>query len=94
MAKFSNRAALMFNLALMVTLLLTVTLVESSRINFGSKKPTGPNCASIYGAEAGDSCFSVTKSFGISMEFFSKINPNLVCEKIFVGEWLCVDGSA
>uniref|UniRef100_A0A7N0TIS4 LysM domain-containing protein n=1 Tax=Kalanchoe fedtschenkoi TaxID=63787 RepID=A0A7N0TIS4_KALFE len=96
MAKFSNRAALMFNLALMVTLLLTVTMVES-RFNTNTvapeQKATGPVCATIYGAQAGDSCFSITKFFGISMEFFSELNPNLVCEKIFVGEWLCISGS-
>lgn len=49
-------------------------------------------CDQTYGAVAGDSCFTITKSFNLTADFFSAINPNLVCEKIFVGQWLCVDG--
>ncbi|XVF37683.1 hypothetical protein REPUB_Repub20aG0030800 [Reevesia pubescens] len=51
-----------------------------------------PNCVSIYGAEEGDTCFSISQAFNLTSDFFDAINPNLNCKKIFVGQWLCVDG--
>lgn len=50
-------------------------------------------CLSVYSAKAGDSCFSVTQAFELTLESFAAINPNLVCDNMFVGQWLCIKGA-
>ncbi|KAK2998925.1 hypothetical protein RJ639_023674 [Escallonia herrerae] len=53
-----------------------------------------PICSKVHGAQIGDTCFSVAKAFNLTTEDFNAINPNLNCIRIFVGEWLCVNGLA
>ncbi|WMV39163.1 hypothetical protein MTR67_032548 [Solanum verrucosum] len=31
--------------------------------------------------------------FSVTAKDFTTFNPNLNCEKMFVGEWICLDGS-
>ncbi|KAK1422646.1 hypothetical protein QVD17_17932 [Tagetes erecta] len=52
-----------------------------------------PVCTSVVGVQTGDSCFSITQRFKLSLGFFGYINPNLNCKKLFVGEWICIDGN-
>ncbi|XVF29395.1 hypothetical protein REPUB_Repub15cG0117500 [Reevesia pubescens] len=96
MAKSNSKVAMYLNLVLLLFLLLIINMAESklSRFGFGhtKAKELTPNCLSIYGAEEGDSCFSITQAFNLTSDFFNEINPNLNCDKIFVGQWLCVDG--
>ncbi|PON81923.1 LysM domain containing protein [Trema orientale] len=49
-------------------------------------------CNSVYGVQSGDTCAGVIQMFSLDAVFFSVINPNLNCDKIFAGQWLCVDG--
>ncbi|KAM6585056.1 hypothetical protein CsatB_012058 [Cannabis sativa] len=81
----------------MITLLITFTIAESRQTGKFTKKATveaaTPNCNSVYSVEAGDSCFSVEQGFQLSTDFFTAINPNLNCDALFVGQWLCVDGT-
>ncbi|GFZ06489.1 hypothetical protein Acr_18g0006590 [Actinidia rufa] len=95
MAKMNNKTTMFFNFLLVLSFLLVISMAESRSIfGIGIGKPTALICDKIYGAESGDSCFSVTQKFNLTTEFFSQMNPNLVCGKMFVGEWLCIDGSA
>ena len=57
------------------------------------KSDSTPECETVFGVGAGDTCFAVTQAFNLTTEFFSALNPNLNCEALFVGEWLCVDGT-
>ncbi|KAF6163133.1 hypothetical protein GIB67_024997 [Kingdonia uniflora] len=54
----------------------------------------GPKCKSVFGVRAGDTCFAITQLVNITTNFFLSINPNLVCNELFVGQWLCVAGTA
>lgn len=47
-------------------------------------------CKVVYGQEFGDTCTSTAQKFSLSLDSFLAINPNLNCDSIFVGEWLCV----
>ncbi|KAI3800342.1 hypothetical protein L1987_28432 [Smallanthus sonchifolius] len=58
-------------------------------IGFAGRTPT---CTSVVGVKNGDSCFGIAQAFQLSSGFFEYINPNLNCNKLFVGEWICVDG--
>lgn len=50
------------------------------------------DCSSVHAAQIGDTCFSVAQQFKLTAQAFSAFNPNLVCDSIFVGQWLCVAG--
>ncbi|KAM7490575.1 hypothetical protein LguiA_033496 [Lonicera macranthoides] len=70
-------------------------MVESRQLGVGFKKTDAVTviCDAIYGQEEGDTCFSVAQTFNLSLESFLEINPNINCDAIFVGQWLCVGGS-
>ncbi|KAK1375239.1 LysM domain-containing protein [Heracleum sosnowskyi] len=53
-----------------------------------------PTCDQVFGTRSGDTCFSIAQSFGLTTAEFDSINPNLNCAALFVGQWLCVEGSA
>ncbi|KAM7490574.1 hypothetical protein LguiA_033495 [Lonicera macranthoides] len=70
-------------------------MVESRHLGVGFRKIDAAtiNCDAVYGQEDGDTCFSVAQTFNLSLDSFLEINPNINCDAIFVGQWLCVDGS-
>ncbi|THG03713.1 hypothetical protein TEA_009082 [Camellia sinensis var. sinensis] len=53
-------------------------------VGFGFEQQAAPNCDTVYGVEIGDTCFSVTQQFNLTTEFFTEINPNLVCDKVIM----------
>uniref|UniRef100_A0A7N0VBP8 LysM domain-containing protein n=1 Tax=Kalanchoe fedtschenkoi TaxID=63787 RepID=A0A7N0VBP8_KALFE len=53
-----------------------------------------PNCNLIFSVRSGDICFKITQQLNLTTAFFQKMNPNLVCERLFVGEWVCIGESA
>ncbi|KAL8192518.1 hypothetical protein R6Q57_027703 [Mikania cordata] len=53
---------------------------------------TFPVCTSVVGVKSGDTCFDIAQTFKLSTEFFNSINPNLKCNELFVGEWICIKG--
>ncbi|GAA0138970.1 hypothetical protein LIER_00610 [Lithospermum erythrorhizon] len=76
------------------TLLLAFLLIISNaecRIS-----PTEPaaflSCTQVHGAEVGDTCTTIPQNFGLGAESFLEINPNMNCDNIFVGQWLCISG--
>ncbi|KAK9092305.1 hypothetical protein Syun_027216 [Stephania yunnanensis] len=82
-------------LALLLTLLLIASAAESRL--FANKKATTPTvtCFTPYGVQSGETCFSIKKEFGLSDDaHFSAINPNLNCDALFVGQWICISGSS
>lgn len=52
-----------------------------------------PTCTSVVGVKSGDSCFGIAQTYKLTTGFFDYINPNLNCNKLFVGEWICIDGN-
>ncbi|XVF25915.1 hypothetical protein REPUB_Repub13aG0255200 [Reevesia pubescens] len=93
MAK-SNNIAMITNFVLIVALLVIVSMVESREIGLLKGKKSAPSCSKVYGVASGDTCFGVTQMFNLTTTFFESVNPNLVCDSIFVGQWLCVAGKA
>ncbi|XP_019199599.1 PREDICTED: lysM domain-containing protein ARB_03442-like isoform X2 [Ipomoea nil] len=47
-------------------------------------------CNQVYGQEFGDTCTSIADKFHLSLDSFLALNPNINCNSIFVGEWLCI----
>ncbi|KAK8664803.1 hypothetical protein V6N13_084577 [Hibiscus sabdariffa] len=92
MAK-SNRTAMIINFVSIVALLVIISMVESRGIGF-PKGAEGPTCNAVHGVVDGDTCFDMSNTFNLSTAFFESINPNLDCKSLFVGQWICVAGSA
>ncbi|KAL4585509.1 hypothetical protein LXL04_010130 [Taraxacum kok-saghyz] len=51
-------------------------------------------CNQVVGVAAGEDCTVISKEFKLSLSSFLAINPNINCESVFVGQWVCIDGSA
>ena len=68
-------------------------IVELGTIGTKAKKAT-PECDIVVGVEKGDTCFDIAQKFQLTTDFFASINPNLNCDALFVGQWVCVDGTA
>ncbi|KAK3011122.1 hypothetical protein RJ639_012681 [Escallonia herrerae] len=90
----NNKAAMFFNLVLMISLLFIVSKVDSRTLGAGLTrgKPT-PHCDEVLSVESGDTCFAITQALNMTTAFFDAINPNLNCRNLFVGEWLCIAGT-
>ncbi|CAA3005938.1 Hypothetical predicted protein [Olea europaea subsp. europaea] len=94
MAKASNNIAMDLNMIFIVSLLLVFVMAESRSL-LGSivRGNSPPVCDEVVDVKSGDTCFVVAKTFNLTAEFFDAINPNLNCTALFVGQWLCIDGS-
>ncbi|KAK4344157.1 hypothetical protein RND71_037251 [Anisodus tanguticus] len=68
--------------------------VESRQIGIVGKNDANLVCNSVYGAKVGDTCSGVANGFKLTAVKFGVLNPNMNCDEIFVGQWLCIDGSA
>ncbi|KAF9588324.1 hypothetical protein IFM89_008754 [Coptis chinensis] len=92
MAKANSMAVTIFlNLALIFLLAFMV----DGRLFGGAavlKKQPTPHCKSVYGVHQGDTCFEIAQQLNMTIEYFNVINPNLNCNKLFIGQWVCVDG--
>ncbi|KAL1560713.1 hypothetical protein AAHA92_10895 [Salvia divinorum] len=92
MAQINNNS-LFLKLALVLSLVLLISVAESVNIGFG-KQDAALVCNSVHGTVSDETCSSVAQDFKLSLDDFLAINPNINCDSIFVGQWLCVDGSA
>jgi hypothetical protein len=52
-----------------------------------------PECDDVVGVASGDTCFTIAQSFNLTAASFDAINPNISCNALFVGQWICVAGS-
>ncbi|RRT85340.1 hypothetical protein B296_00002875 [Ensete ventricosum] len=96
----TSKAATFYSLAVLLALLLTISLTEGrlsksrSYCSLVVRKTSSPSCKTVYGVKSGDTCFAVAQVFHLTAFEFSAINPNLDCDKLFVGQWLCITGDA
>ncbi|KAG9448295.1 hypothetical protein H6P81_014423 [Aristolochia fimbriata] len=96
MAATYYKSGLVYNLVLVLSLLLVASMAEGRLFNLGFRKKPSTTlvCDSVFGIRQGDTCFGVEQIFNITAETFGTLNPNLNCDKLFVGQWLCVEGSS
>ncbi|KAI5587671.1 hypothetical protein POPTR_005G061780v4 [Populus trichocarpa] len=91
----NHKPALFLSSILMLSLVLAVSMAESRILGLtGSLKGKTPECDEVFGVGSGDNCFDITQTFNLTTKLFDSINPNLNCDALFVGQWLCVAGSA
>ncbi|EYU24864.1 hypothetical protein ABFS82_13G025000 [Erythranthe guttata] len=86
---------LYFKLVLVLSLLAMISISQGINIGIGvGSEDSTAACNSVHGAVTGETCSTVATEFNLSLQAFININPNINCDAIFVGQWLCVDGSA
>ncbi|CAL4947102.1 unnamed protein product [Urochloa decumbens] len=47
-------------------------------------------CRKVHGVKTGETCSSVAQGAGLTQDDFLGFNPNINCEKVFVGQWVCL----
>ncbi|GMI72787.1 hypothetical protein HRI_000948000 [Hibiscus trionum] len=92
MAKSNHKTSMLTILVLIIAVLVLVSMAESRGLGFPKKSL--PSCSIVYGVQSGDTCFGVSQAFNLTTTFFGSVNPNLDCDSLFVGQWLCVVGTA
>ncbi|KAG5010535.1 hypothetical protein JHK82_019185 [Glycine max] len=70
------------------SLLIMVLIAESG----STPTVADPICNTVHGVEEAETCTSIVQSFNLDERHFLDINPNINCNLIFVGQWVCVDG--
>ncbi|KAK1588136.1 hypothetical protein Q3G72_020165 [Acer saccharum] len=75
------------------TNLLTKQLCWSRPVEYGIGK-SSPEYKTVFGVARGGTCFDIAQQFNLTTEFFDSINPNVNCNALFVGQWLCIAGTA
>ncbi|KAL0442840.1 UNVERIFIED_CONTAM: hypothetical protein Slati_2006700 [Sesamum latifolium] len=92
MAKISTN---FLNFALMLSSLLLIVAIAESRTIFRVHINASPTltCDSVVGVKSGDTCFAIAQTYNLTTTAFDAINPNLNCTALFVGQWLCINGS-
>ncbi|KAL8102300.1 hypothetical protein AgCh_026981 [Apium graveolens] len=89
MIKSSNRSAL----ELFLVLAFAVLLVSRSAEGSGNTNAKELSCTSFIDHKEGETCFSIAQEFKLTLAEFIGFNPNLNCNKLFVGEWLCLNAA-
>nr|CAB3474470.1 unnamed protein product [Digitaria exilis] len=65
-------------------LLVAVTLVDAL-------PPALPLvCDKVYGVQKHETCFAVSQAEGLSLKKFLRFNPNINCNNLFIGQWVCL----
>ncbi|KAF9587458.1 hypothetical protein IFM89_003397 [Coptis chinensis] len=85
----------MANILLKLVLVLVLVCMVEGRL-FGAetvKAQASPSCQAVFGVPENETCFDITQKFSLTTEFFIAINPNINCDKLFVGQWICVAGT-
>ncbi|CAN4104892.1 unnamed protein product [Withania somnifera] len=95
MVKANNNS---FNCYLNVALVLTFLLILTPSLgrilaSTNEESQAVPTCTTVYNVDTGDTCDNIIKSFALKAKSFSSLNPNLKCDDLFVGEYVCLNGT-
>ncbi|KAJ1285716.1 hypothetical protein BS78_03G298200 [Paspalum vaginatum] len=47
-------------------------------------------CKKAYGVRERETCFAVAQAQGLTLKQFLLFNPNINCNKLFIGQWVCL----
>ncbi|KAI4371690.1 hypothetical protein MLD38_010013 [Melastoma candidum] len=78
--------------AIALALLLATCMAASDFSSLEVPEADKPllKCQSTHAVLSGETCFTIAKQFNLTTIELLAINPNIVCDKLLVGEWLCV----
>ena len=47
-------------------------------------------CKKAYGVQERETCFAVAQATGLPLKQFLSFNPNINCDNLFIGQWVCL----
>ncbi|CAL4947106.1 unnamed protein product [Urochloa decumbens] len=47
-------------------------------------------CKKAYGIKERETCFAVAQTTGLPLKKFLRFNPNINCDNLFIGQWVCL----
>ncbi|WVZ68583.1 hypothetical protein U9M48_017509 [Paspalum notatum var. saurae] len=47
-------------------------------------------CEKPYGVQKHETCFAVAQAEGLTVKQFLRFNPNVNCDNLFIGQWVCL----
>ena len=78
----ANRGSAALTIACL--LIVAVTLADAL-------PPTSPlHCKTVYGVQKRETCFAVAQAAGMPLKKFLQFNPNINCNNLFIGQWVCL----
>ncbi|MFS8032894.1 putative chitinase [Helianthus anomalus] len=89
MSKINNKTITSMLIVFVFVGIMTTTQGETIYVDTPTKIPF---CTSVISVKSGDTCYDITQTFKLSSTLFNSINPNLNCNNLFVGEWICIGG--
>ncbi|KAF8766125.1 hypothetical protein HU200_007622 [Digitaria exilis] len=69
-------------------LLVAVTLVDALPPALPLTLPLV--CDKVHGVQKHETCFAVSQAEGLSLKKFLRFNPNINCNNLFIGQWVCL----
>ncbi|CAN1844102.1 hypothetical protein LINPERHAP1_LOCUS37340 [Linum perenne] len=49
-------------------------------------------CTEVVAVQPTETCYSISGANNLSVTLFQSLNPNLICEKLFPLQWVCIAG--
>ncbi|KAF8766129.1 hypothetical protein HU200_007626 [Digitaria exilis] len=72
--------------AVMIMCLLVVAITLADAL-----PPASPLvCDKVYGVQERETCFAVSQAEGLPLKKFLRFNPNINCNNLFIGQWVCL----
>ncbi|KAI6668121.1 hypothetical protein NL676_032951 [Syzygium grande] len=90
----SHKSTIFFNLVSILFFVLMVSVAESRVVGRVATTNPGLVCDKVVGVKSGDTCSVIAQQSQLTSESFSSINPNLNCDALFIGQWLCISGKS
>ncbi|KAF8011960.1 hypothetical protein BT93_I0170 [Corymbia citriodora subsp. variegata] len=84
----SHKSTVFFNSVSILFFVLMVATAESLIIG---RDPL-LLCQTVVMVASGDTCFAIAQEVNLNIDIFYSFNPNLNCDALFVGQWLCTGG--
>nr|CAB3478510.1 unnamed protein product [Digitaria exilis] len=72
--------------ALVIMCLLVVVVTLADALPLASPLV----CDKVYGVQKHETCFAVAQAEGLSLKKFLRFNPNINCNNLFIGQWVCL----
>lgn len=83
-----------FFLLIAVALLFVIRLVHSPSTVDPPLAKLCPNATEVYRVQQGDTCWGLSQTRGCSVDRVREVNPGLECDKLTLGQVICLPESA
>ena len=76
--------------ALVVAFLLIAVMITLADARPRAPAATPLICKKAYGVKERETCFAVAQATGLPLKQFLSFNPNINCDNLFIGKWVCL----